>query len=233
MTTYTDSPVLVIAAHPDDEVLGAGGTIARLAKEGREVYIAILGEGLTARSESRASTDREQLTALKSDSSRAADRLGAADLFLHDLPDNRFDTVPLLDVVKIVEGLVHRIAPHTIYTHHPGDLNVDHGVVHRAVMTATRPTGDAVVNTVYAFEVPSSTEWSFGQLAPPFRASVFVDIADTIDTKIEAMELYTSERRPFPHPRSPEALRALSSVRGAAAGLQAAEAFDLARTIIR
>ena len=137
MTTYTDSPVLVIAAHPDDEVLGAGGTIARLANEGKQVYIAILGEGLTSRSDTRASADRDQLTALKSDSARAAERLGAADLFLYDLPDNRFDTVPLLDVVKIVEGLVERLAPRTIYTHHAGDLNVDHGVIHRAVMTAT------------------------------------------------------------------------------------------------
>ncbi|MGH2887129.1 MAG: PIG-L deacetylase family protein [Solirubrobacteraceae bacterium] len=225
--------MLVIAAHPDDEVLGAGGTIARLAKQRQEVYIAILGEGMTARSESRATTDREQLTSLKSDSARAAERLGAADLFLHDLPDNRFDSVPLLDVVKIVEALVERIAPDTIYTHHAGDLNIDHTVTNRAVMAATRPTGDGVVSTVYAFEVPSSTEWSFGQVAPPFRPSVFVDIADTIDAKVEAMELYTSERRPFPHPRSPEALRALSSVRGAAAGLEAAEAFELARAIIR
>ncbi|MGH2896179.1 MAG: PIG-L deacetylase family protein [Solirubrobacteraceae bacterium] len=223
----------MIAAHPDDEVLGAGGTIARLANEGEEVYIAILGEGLTSRSGARASTGREQLTALKSDSARAAERLGAADLFLYDLPDNRFDTVPLLDVVKIVEGLVQKIAPHTIYTHHAGDLNIDHGVIHRAVMTATRPTGDGVVSTVYAFEVPSSTEWSFGQVAPAFRPSVFVDIADTIDAKVQAMELYTSERRPFPHPRSPEALRALATVRGAAAGVHAAEAFELARTIIR
>lgn len=224
--------VLVVAAHPDDEVLGAGGTIARLAAEGQQVYVAILGEGVTSRYERREQANRAQLTALKSDSARAADLLGAADLFLHDLPDNRFDTVPLLDVVKIVEDLVERLGPETVYTHHAGDLNVDHGVVHRAVVAATRPTAGCSVLRIYAFEIPSSTEWAFGQIEPRFRGGVFVDITSTLEAKVAAMEAYQSESRPFPHPRSPEALRALAVWRGAAAGVQAAEAFELVRELI-
>lgn len=223
--------VLVVAAHPDDEVLGAGGTMARLAAAGEQVYAAILGEGVTSRFAQREAADRELLSSLKDDSARAAERLGVADLFTYDLPDNRFDTVALLDVVKIVEELVQRLAPTAIYTHHAGDLNVDHGVVHRAVLTAARPVAGASVQAIYAFEVPSSTEWAFGQLEPRFRPTVFVDIAATLEAKVEAMEAYESEARPFPHPRSPDALRALARARGAAAGLEAAEAFELVRLI--
>jgi LmbE family N-acetylglucosaminyl deacetylase len=223
--------VLVVAAHPDDEVLGAGGTIARLAAAGDQVFVAILGEGITSRYRDRGEAGASLLSDLKSASARAAERLGAADLFLYDLPDNRFDTVPLLEVAKLVEEIVRRVRPDDLYTHHPGDLNVDHEVVHRAVATATRPVGSHVVRNVYAFEVPSSTEFAFGSLEPRFRPTVFVDVAGTLEAKIEAMEMYETEARPFPHPRSPEALRALAHARGAAAGLQAAEAFELVRSI--
>ena len=223
--------VLVVAAHPDDEVLGAGATIARLADEGEQVFLAILGEGITSRYERREQGDPALLAGLKTDSARAAERLGATDLFVYDLPDNRFDTVALLDVVKIVESLVERLSPETVYTHHSGDLNVDHAVIHRAVMTATRPVAGCPVRAVYAFEVPSSTDWAFGQLEPRFQPTVFVDVSATLDAKIEAMQLYESEARPFPHPRSPEALRALARVRGAASGLLAAEAFELVRSV--
>lgn len=223
--------VLVVAAHPDDEVLGAGGTIAQLAADGEQVTIAILGEGITSRYSTRAEADDDALLSLKDASRRAVERLGAADLRLYDLPDNRFDSVPLLDVVKIVEELVDSVNPATIYTHHPGDLNVDHGVVHRAVMTATRPAMGASVGSIYAFEVPSSTEWAFGQLEPRFRPTVFVDVSATLEAKVEAMEAYESEARTFPHPRSPEALRALARVRGSSVGLEAAEAFEVVRVI--
>ena len=168
---------------------------------------------------------------LRANSQRAAEILGAKDLFLFDLPDNRFDTLPLLEVIKTVEGLIERVQPETVYTHHGGDLNVDHRVLHRAVLTATRPLPDQVVRRVYAFEVPSSTEWSFGQFAPVFQPNVFVDIAATLETKIRAMQCYESESRVFPHPRSPEALRANARHWGSAAGLEAAEAFVLVRAI--
>ena len=223
--------VLVVAAHPDDEVLGAGGTIARLAAEGERVTIAILGEGITSRYAERGQADRELLSSLRSDAQRAADRLGAAELVTYDLPDNRFDTVPLIEVVKIVEELVARVRPRMVLTHRPSDLNVDHGVVHRAVLTATRPLGPDVAREIYTFEVPSSSEWAFSQFGA-FRPGLFVDISATLGAKIEAMELYASEARPFPHPRSPEALEALARRWGSAVGVAAAEAFEVVRRIL-
>jgi LmbE family N-acetylglucosaminyl deacetylase len=222
--------VLVVAAHPDDEVLGCGGTIARLAQEGKDVTIAILGEGITSRYQDRSQADQELVEALKKRSQQVADLLGAKDLFTYDLPDNRFDTVPLLDIIKIIEDLVEHVQPEMIYTHHNGDLNIDHVIVHRAVLTATRPQAGQPVKAIYAFEVPSSTEWAFDQFSP-FQPNVFVDISATLETKIEAMALYESEARPFPHPRSPKALRALARWRGSAAGVEAAEGFGVVRDV--
>jgi LmbE family N-acetylglucosaminyl deacetylase len=223
--------VLVVAAHPDDEILGCGGTMARLAGDGHEVSIAILAEGMSSRNAQREDADQQQLQHLHARAQQAADKVGAKELILCKLPDNRLDTVPLLDVVKLVEELVTRFRPEIIYTHHPGDLNVDHGVVHRAVLTATRPVAGQCVKEIYTFEVPSSTEWAFQELQPVFRPNVFVDITDSLATKIEALACYDTEMRKFPHPRSAEALRAIAARWGSVAGLQAAEAFELVRSV--
>jgi LmbE family N-acetylglucosaminyl deacetylase len=221
---------LVIAAHPDDEVLGCSGTIARLAQEGQDVYIAILGEGVSSRYEDRNQADQEQIKALHACGQQVAKLLGAKDLLMHNLPDNRFDTVPLLDVIKIVEDLVNRLQPKVIYTHHGGDLNFDHVIAHRAVLTATRPISHCSVREIYAFEVPSSTEWTFGQFQS-FQPNVFMDISATLETKLKAMELYESEVREFPHPRSLEALQAVAWHWGSVVGCKAAEAFELIRAM--
>ncbi len=223
--------MLIIAAHPDDEVLGCGGTCARLAREGHDVYIAILGEGATSRYNRREEADPSLVAGLHARSREAAHILGAKEVFLHDLPDNRFDTVPLLDVVKIVEALVGRLRPEVVYTHHGGDLNVDHAVVHRAVLTATRPIPSQTVRELYTFEVPSSTEWAFQQFKPVFRPNVFVDVSHTLETKLQAMRTYETEARDFPHPRSAEALRALARRWGSAVGCEAVEAFELVRAL--
>jgi LmbE family N-acetylglucosaminyl deacetylase len=225
------APALVVAAHPDDEVLGCGGTIPRLAAAGRDVHVAILGEGVTSRYAERESADQSLLDDLRADSRRAGETMGVAEVHLFDLPDNRFDTVAALDVVKIVEGLVEEIRPELVFTQHGGDLNVDHGVVFRAVLAATRPLADHPVARVYGYEVASSTEWAFGQFEPVFRPNTFVDVSATLETKIAAMECYRSERRQFPHPRSPDALRAAARRWGAAVGLEAAEAFQLVRSV--
>jgi len=225
------SRVLVIAAHPDDEVLGCGATAARLVAEGHDIHFAILGEGLTSRHAGRADTDAAKLAALHRQAHAAAAKVGVKNLLLHTLPDNRLDTLPLLDVVKIVEELVDRVKPEVIYTHHGGDLNIDHGVIHRAVLTATRPIAGQTVREIYAFEVPSSTEWGFQRLEPAFRPNVFVDVTRTLEAKIAAMECYETEARKFPHPRSPEALRAIAVRWGSVAGCGAAEAFELVRSI--
>jgi LmbE family N-acetylglucosaminyl deacetylase len=226
-----DKSVLIVAAHPDDEILGCGGTAARLVQEGREVYFAILGEGITSRHENREAADPACLSVLHRHAQAAASIIGVKDILLYKFPDNRLDTVPLLQVVKTVEDVIERLKPEVIYTHHPGDLNVDHGVIHRAVLTATRPMAGQPVREIYAFEVPSSTEWAFGGLQPVFRPNVFVDVASTIETKIAAMACYETETREFPHPRSPDALRAVARRWGSVAGCQAAEAFELVRSI--
>ena len=226
-----DRAVLVIAAHPDDEILGCGGTAARLVREGREVHFAILGEGITSRHLDRDAADSGQLEQLHRQAHAAAAKVGVRNVHLHHLPDNRVDTVPLLDVIKIVEDLIDRIRPEIIYTHHAGDLNVDHGIIHRAVLTATRPIAGQGVREIYAFEVPSSTEWAFQSIEPSFRPNTFVDITRSIEAKIAAMECYESEARKFPHPRSPEALRAIATRWGSVVGCAAAEAFELVRSI--
>jgi LmbE family N-acetylglucosaminyl deacetylase len=223
--------VLVVAAHPDDEVLGCGATMARLANEGHEVHIAIMGEGITSRHVGRQEADADQLARLHQHAHAAANKVKAKAVQLFKLPDNRLDTVPLLEVVKLVEDLVENLKPEVIYTHHPGDLNIDHGVVHRAVLTATRPMVGQPVRDIYAFEVPSSTEWAFQRVEPAFRPNVFMDVSATLETKIQAMGCYESEARKFPHPRSPEALRAIAARWGSVVGFQAAEAFELVRSL--
>lgn len=219
--------VLAVAAHPDDEVLGCGGTLARLSDEGHEVFVAILGEGATSRFARRDDAPTGLVEALRAQSRAVAKCLGVREVFWRGLPDNRFDTVPLLDIVKEVEALVGQVGPELVLTHHGGDLNVDHAVTFRAVLTAVRPQPGATVRELLCFEAPSSTEWGFGRLAPAFCPSVFVDVGATLERKIAALTCYEGERRSFPHPRSDQAIRALAAMRGSAAGLPAAEAFEL------
>lgn len=169
--------------------------------------------------------------ALRECSRRAASLLGAKDLVLHDLPDNRFDSMPLLDMVKLVKKLVKRLQPQTVYAHQGGDLNIDHAITSRAVLTATRTVPGCPVKELLMFEVPSSTEWAFQQLEPVFRPTVFTDVRETLETKIKAMALYEGEARAFPHPRSAEALRAIAKRWGSVAGVECAEVFTLARAI--
>ena len=131
----------------------------------------------------------------------------------------------------MVENLVEKLHPEVVYTHHGGDLNIDHQITHRVVLTATRPLKNCPVKEIYTFEIPSSTEWAFQQFEPAFRPNVFVDITETLELKIKAMQLYESETRPFPHPRSPEVLQAIARRWGSMVGLEAAEAFQLVRSI--
>jgi LmbE family N-acetylglucosaminyl deacetylase len=205
--------------------------MVRLAEAGHGVHVAILGEGITSRYGSREEAPAELLEKHRQRSRSAGSLLGVASVELFSLPDNRFDTVAMLEVVKIVEDLILRLEPEIVFTQHGGDLNVDHVVTFRAAMTATRPMRDAPVKRLYAYEVPSSTEWSFGHFAPAFRPNVFVDIADGLDRKIAAMQVYESEARQAPHPRAPESLRAIANRWGSVVGLHAAEAFELVRAV--
>jgi LmbE family N-acetylglucosaminyl deacetylase len=223
--------IIVVAAHPDDEVLGCGGVITRLAEEGHQVRVIILGEGITSRFDQRSQADPQLVKELHNHSRKAASLMGVAELDLHDFPDNRFDTVPLLDFVKIIEKSINQFEPQIIYSHHGGDVNIDHVITHRAVMTATRPVRKCPVKEIYAFEVPSSTEWAFGQFQSAFQPTVFVDISATLETKVKAMQFYESEARFFPHPRSPEALRVTAKRWGSVVGLEHTEAFELIRSV--
>ena len=225
------SRVLVVAAHPDDEVLGAGGAVARHARAGSEVVVLIMGEGVTSRFQQREAAPADLVERLRADARRAGDRLGVRELRFAGLPDNRFDSLDLLDVVMVVEKAIREIAPEVVYTHHGGDLNVDHQITFRAVLTATRPLPGAPVSEVCCFEVPSSTEWSFARVGPAFVPNLFVDITDTLDQKVAALECYTTEVRMAPHPRSPEVLRAAATRWGSVIGRPAAEPFEIVRSL--
>ena len=221
---------LVIAAHPDDETLGCGGTIARMAREGRDVYVVVLGEGITARY-ARREEGKSAVAGLWAACDAAARLLGVREVFKRDFPDNRFDTVPSLEIVKCLEAVLDQVRPDTIYTHHGGDLNIDHAIVFRATLAAARPFANTAVRRICAYEVPSSTDWAFDSFSPRFAPNVFVDVTDTLQTKIESMALYESEKRLPPHPRSAEAMRAAAHRWGAVVGVAAAEAFALVREL--
>lgn len=218
--------VLVVMAHPDDETLGAGGTIARLVAEGRSVAWLLLSSGVGSRDETRA----DEAAVRRRHCDDAAGVLGVTDVTVADLPDNRFDSVDLLDVVQLVERALERVRPDTVITHHRGDLNVDHRVTHHAVATATRPLPGSAVRTVLAAEVPSSTEWA-PEPASTFRPSLHVDISGHVDAKLDALACYRDEVRRAPHARSAAAVRALAVSRGAQSGVAAAEAFEVVRAL--
>ncbi len=222
--------ILVVAAHPDDEVLGAGGTIAWHAGKGDRVTVAILGEGISSRFSSRGKVNRSFITDLKADARRASRVMGCTGVKLFDFPDNRFDSMDLLKIVKRIEALTEEIQPEIVYTHHHGDLNIDHEITARAVMTAFRPMPGFPVRRILAFEVPSATHWSFPEHA--FVPTVFVDISKTLAMKLEALKCYRSEVRPYPHPRASESLEARAKVWGSTMGVGAAEAFVLLRELV-
>ncbi len=220
---------MIVAAHPDDEVLGCGGTIARHTAEGAEVHVLFLADGVSARGAGRA--PEEEISARQDAARRAAKVLGAETPRFTGLPDNRLDGLDLLDIVKAVEEVVAELRPAIVYTHHGGDLNVDHALVHRAVVTACRPLPESPVRALYAFETVSSTEWSSPEMGEAFRPNHFVDIGETLAHKLEALECYAQEIRPFPHARSREGVEALARLRGCSVGLEAAEAFLVVREI--
>jgi len=222
---------LIIAAHPDDEVLGCGGTIAKLAAQGEEVHILILATGLTSRAGFDMAKDADALKIHLERASRAGALLGAKNVNFGGLPDQKMDTLPLLEVTQRIEAEIESIKPQTIFTHHGGDLNMDHVITFRATLTATRPMSGSVVRAVYTYEVPSSTEWAFQKFEPKFQPNLFHDIGETIEKKIQAMQIYESEAREFPHPRSPQSLQAIAHRWGSVVGLDAAEAFELVREI--
>lgn len=220
------SDVLVVAAHADDEVLGCGGTLARHVAEGDRVHVLYLADGVTSRGGDDAHAQQRRLRA----SELACEALGVGEMSFLGLPDNRLDSLPLLDVVQPLEALLARIRPRVVYTHHQGDLNVDHQVAQQAVLTACRPLPGQSVREILAFEVVSSSEWSNPGLLP-FLPNHFVDITGYQETKQAALECYVEEMRAAPHSRSPQHVAALALHRGHSVGVEAAEAFMVLRRV--
>jgi LmbE family N-acetylglucosaminyl deacetylase len=224
--------ILVVSAHPDDEILGCGGTILRKIGEGDVVYSLILGEGITSRYHKRELVEKDKLEALHSSHTKVSKFIGFKEHWLYDFPDNRFDAVDLLDIVKVVEEIKRKIKPEVIYTHFENDLNIDHRITFQAVLTSCRPTQDESVKEIYSCEIPSSTEWvSPFNGGSFFRPNVFINVEKTIEKKIEAMRLYESEVKKYPHPRSPEAIKIIAQRWGTVCGLNFAECFILIRNI--
>ena len=225
--------ILVVAAHPDDEVLGCGGTIARLTSEGSNVYTLILGEGITSRDKERDRTKRKnEIAELRKQTEDANKILGVNKVYTYDFPDNRFDTVPLLDIIKTIEETKDGIKPDIVFTHHLGDLNIDHQITFKAVMAACRPTKDESVKEIYSFEIPSSTEWNAPSPLTYFIPDYFVNISKFLETKIKALKEYETELRDFPHPRSLKAVELSAQQWGVKMGFGAAEAFKTVRVRI-
>jgi N-acetylglucosamine malate deacetylase 1 len=224
--------VAVIAAHPDDEVLGCGGTVARMASEGCLVHILLMGDGETSRVDVPSTMDEKRLEMRNASALRAGEILGCASVAQLALPDNRMDSIALLDVVKPIEAFINKYNPEVVFTHHSGDVNIDHRIVHDAVIAACRPQPDFSVRELLFFEVPSSTEWRPPSSGEPFCPNWFVDISQTLDIKLQALGAYQDELRAFPHTRSLKAAEALATWRGATVGVNAAEAFILGRKLI-
>jgi LmbE family N-acetylglucosaminyl deacetylase len=217
--------VLVFAAHPDDELLGLGGTVARHGAAGDEVTAVITAEG-TAGNAAEGGAPR-----LEEHARAAARILGVRDLRFLRLPDQRLDTLPLLEITERVEAVVREIAPEIVYTHHWGDLNRDHRIVSEAVQVACRPVGTSYPRRLYCFETPSSSEWGTPEPASRFVPTRFVDVSGTIEAKLQAMACYETAIRPHPHPRSLEALRARAAAWGSVVGRPYAEPFVLLREV--
>jgi LmbE family N-acetylglucosaminyl deacetylase len=224
--------VLVVAAHPDDEVLGCGGTIRRLTKSDVRVHISFLADGVGARGGPEGPR-LDQLHRRREAARRAASVLGAETPVFGDFPDNRLDEVPLLEIIKCIENVIDEVRPTTILTHHAGDLNIDHQRTHQAVLTACRPQPGNLVKRLLFFEVVSSSEWQTpGSGAVPFVPNLFVRIEGEHQSKVAALEAYAEEMREWPHARSVRAVEHRNHWLGASVGVEMAEGFILGRGLI-
>jgi N-acetylglucosamine malate deacetylase 1 len=211
--------IAAIFSHPDDEVLGCGATLAKHVKQGDEVHILILGTGVT----SRDVHDINAIETLKVAARGAASVLGVESVSFVDFSDNQFDTVPLLTVIKPIEAFLLDKKASIIYTHQANDVNIDHQITAKAVLTASRPHPSSLVKRIYGCEINSSTEWQF--LEETFSPNYFVDVSSTFNLKQRALGYYEAEMREWPHPRSYKGVEILSNYRGMQSGVPQAEAF--------
>ena len=226
--------VLVVVAHPDDEVLGCGGTILKHTRNGDNVTVAILGQGKSSRQNpENIDLNRSEILALRREAEIANDILGVGQVVFHDFPDNAMDSIPLLNVIQFVESLKSKYKPNIVYTHHHSDINIDHQIIFKSVITAFRPIRGDQVPCIYSCEVPSATEWQAPHAGFAFQPNVFVDIEDTLEAKKQALAAYQSELRMYPHPRSVQAIDIIAKRWGIMVGYMAAEPFVLVRSLVK
>jgi LmbE family N-acetylglucosaminyl deacetylase len=228
---FSNKKILVVASHPDDEILGAGGTIHKCSTHlSSEAKAIILSKGVASRLNKDNETLQEEIKRNEHDIKRATSIVGFKEVEVFDLPDNEFDTVSLLSVVKIIEQQINSFEPDMILTHHNYDLNVDHRITSQAVMTASRPIDNNL--QIVSFETPSSTEWQFPDNHLSFNPNLFIKLEkDSIEAKMDAIDAYTGEVRDYPHPRSPLALEVIAKRWGTVIGSPFAEAFRVHRLI--
>lgn len=226
--------IMLVVAHPDDELLGLGATLHKLISEYQvQTHVVILGEGITSRSNQRnLEAWNKELAVHKSNIKHAQAAIGYHSVSTYDFPDNRFDTVALLDIIKVIEEEKENFQPEVIFTHHGGDVNIDHQRVFEAIITTCRPLENEKVKTIITFETPSGTEWRASSDPKHFIPNLFFEVSEeNMNAKITGMECYEFEKRSYPHPRSPEALKIQAQRWGIAIGKQFAEAFMLIRSI--
>ena len=233
--------VLVIVAHPDDEVLGMGGTLRKLSVKKHDIKVVFLATGIAARRSDKFRNEtkykinktlikkmEEQIKKLRLDAKRALKILGIDDIEFYNFPDNEMDTISNLEITKTIENIIKKFKPDVIYTHTKNDINVDHRAIFNATITATRPSTRVNVKKVICFEVPSSSEWNFGDT---FSPNIFVDIKRELSYKKKAIQAYKTELKKFPHPRSANSLDIIAKRWGTVSGFEASEAFELIREL--
>lgn len=231
----SDKKVMIVVAHPDDELLGLGGAMNRLISSANiNTHVVILGEGITSRDLERDVEKRRNELAVHRNNIHSGQReIGYHSVSIYDFPDNRFDSVALLDIIKVIEKEKQEFKPDVIFTHHGGDVNVDHQKTFEAVITSCRPMNSEIVRTIITFETPSGTEWRASSDPRHFIPNLFIEVSEgNLAAKIKGMESYEFEKRQYPHPRSPEALRIRAQMWGIANGVGLAEAFQVIRIIL-
>jgi len=217
--------VLVIAPHPDDEVLGCGGTMVKHVSEGDEVYLCVVTKAYPP------DWPEDEIKERRDEVVRANKILGTKKTYFLDLPTVKLDTIPQKELNETIAEVVNESQPEIVYVPHGGDVNNDHRLVFEAAMVAIRPKPALAIKKILCYETLSETEWAAPLAENAFMPNVYVDISGVLATKLKAMSEYKSELKEFPHPRSLEAISALAKVRGATTGVEAAEAFMLMREI--
>ena len=216
---------LIVAAHPDDDILGCGGLLSKLTSSGESVRVIFIAEGTTCRYNNITEKVKNEIASRNQVGINALKILGVSDYNFYNFPCGRLDVEPIIDIAKIIEKEIENYKPKTILTHFRNDVNNDHKIVFQAVLQATRPVKNIVKNLL-SFEILSSTEWKYFDV---FKPNFFVDITDTLPKKIEAMNYYISEQPNPPHPRSDHIISSLASIRGSQSGVMFAEGFEVVR----